>query len=77
MMEKHEIRTIVSSALDKVYNGNTRENIGEIENHSTEYTHKHYSLLAKGDENAVIEQKKMFEKIRELDVDKILKDINE
>lgn len=76
-MDKQTIRDMVSSAIDKVYVGNTRENSGEIENHSTDYTHKYYSLLAKGDEKALEEQKQMIENSKKLNIDEILRSIDE
>lgn len=45
-MEKAEIRKMVKSAMNKVFAGNSRENVGEVENHSQEKTKKYFLALS-------------------------------
>lgn len=76
-MKREDIRTMVEESFNKVFSGNTRLNEGKIENHSSDELKKYYRGLRNNEEWAKEKQKEKFDSISKIDVEKMLKDIDE
>ena len=68
-MEKAEIRKMVKSAMNKVFVGNSRENVGEVENHSQEKTKKYFLALSNDEKWAKEQQQEKISKLEKADID--------
>ena len=76
-MKREDIRAMVEESFNKVFSGNTRLNEGKIENHSSDELKKYYSGLRNNEEWAKEKQKEKVDSISKIDVEKMLKDIDE
>ena len=76
-MKREDIRAMVEESFNKVFSGNTRLNEGKIENHSSDELKKYYSGLRNNEGWAKEKQKEKFDSISKIDVEKMLKDIDE
>lgn len=76
-MDKNAIKSLVDEALNKVYSGNMRENKGSIENHSTKNSLQYFKDLAGGNTSALNERESIINELKNIDTQKIIKDIDE
>lgn len=76
-MNKEDVRVMVEESLNKVFGGNARPNEGKIENHSSDKLREYYLALGNNEEWAKKIQKEKFEKIANIDIGQVCKDIDE
>ena len=68
-MKKAEIKKMVKSAMNKVFAGNSRDNVGEVKNHSQEKTKRYFLALSNDEEWAKKQQQEKISKLEKADID--------